>query len=108
MTRLRRAWAVLMGREVLPAATIVRSAVTGEIIGVGSLPPGNWEPVSPADAERIARAEDALITSLRASLDDATRTIARLSGEKAGLERKVRAAHELLDDALANPTENCR
>lgn len=108
MTRLRRAWAVLRGREVLPASTIVRSAVTGEIIGVGSLPPGNWEPVSPADAERIARAEDALITSLRASLEDATRTIARLSGEKAGLESAMRDAHRRLDDGLANPTENHR
>jgi len=94
MTRLRRAWAVLMGRnDPETAALKLMTQADREYI------------------ERLTREATGMgseIRSLRASLDDATRTIARLSGEKAGLERKVRAAHKMLDDALANPTEQHR
>ena len=55
------------------------------------------EPYTPAEAEYLLlelRQRDARIASLTASLDDANATIARLSREKAGLERVIATIRE--------------
>ena len=54
-------------------------------------------PYTPAEAEYLLlelRQRDARIASLTASLDDANRTIARLSSEKAQLERVIATVKE--------------
>lgn len=54
-------------------------------------------PYTPAEAEYLLlelRQRDARIASLTASLDDANATIARLSREKAGLERVIATIRE--------------
>ena len=54
-------------------------------------------PYTPAEAECLLlelRQRDARIASLTASLDDASRTIARLSSEKAQLERTIATVKE--------------
>ena len=54
-------------------------------------------PYTPAEVECLfaeLRQRDARIRSLTASLDDANRTIARLSSEKAQLERVIATVKE--------------
>lgn len=94
MSRLRRAWAVLRGRED-PELTRLARTITRQGEDCDDL------------TKKLA-AEVKLVASLRASLDDAHRQHAITSAKAAGLERVLRTILEAADHGLANPTENGR
>jgi hypothetical protein len=87
MNCLRRAWAVLRGRNDPEMAALKLML---------------------AAAENATRRADAEAASLRASLDDARADAKRYAAERAGLERVLRTILEAADHGLANPTENGR
>jgi hypothetical protein len=100
--RIRRAWAVLLGRNDPAAGSIVTiDTATGE-----PLPPGSKGRVlaggEAIEAAKKMAAELRSITSLRASLDDHTATIARLSAEAKRRNDLTREAHALLGRAITD------
>lgn len=108
MSRLRRAWAVLRGREDTAHAhlqgcfdaALARNAEAWDRIAAIH---GSLLPLRESYDKAMAQ-----IASLRASLDDAHRQHAITSAKAAGLERVLRTILEAADNGLANPAENGR
>ena len=88
MSRIRRAWAVLRGRNdpELAAHKIMLAARTEGL----------------ASADLNLNRYEALVASLRASLDDARAEVTRLSAQAKRRDVLVRQAHALLGTAITD------
>lgn len=108
--RIRRAWAVLRGRD--DPATVTVDTATGEpvppgaqgriLTGVEALNAARSKAEELRDLRAVKADQAALIASLRASLDDANAVIARLSAEAKARNDLTRQAHALLGRAITD------
>lgn len=108
MSRLRRAWAVLRGREDTSHAHLqacFEKALERNNEAFDRIAAMHSSLLPLRESYDKAMAHNA---SLRASLDDAHRQHAITSAKAAGLERVLRTILEAADHGLANPTENGR